>query len=33
MNAMTGTINTLQDRIQRLVNENKGYEGEVREAQ
>ena len=27
------TINTLQERIQRLVAENKGFEGEVREAQ
>lgn len=27
------TINSLQDRIQRLVGENKGLEGEVREAQ
>lgn len=27
------TINTLQERIQRLVSENKGMEGEVREAQ
>lgn len=33
MSTMGATINTLQDRIQRLVNENKGYEGEVREAQ
>ena len=33
LNNMGLTINTLQERIQRLVSENKGMEGEVREAQ
>ena len=33
MSGMTATINTLQERIQRLVGENKGMESEVREAQ
>jgi hypothetical protein len=30
---MSNTIPALQDRIQRLVGENKGMEGEMREAQ
>jgi uncharacterized protein (UPF0335 family) len=33
MSAMGATINTLQERIQRLVGENKGLGDEVRDAQ
>lgn len=33
MNAMNGTINGLQDRINRLVNENSGMESEMRTVQ
>ena len=33
MNAMNGTINALQDRIGRLVNENSGMENEMRNVQ
>ena len=33
MNAMNGTINALQERIGRLVNENTGMESEMRTVQ
>ena len=33
MNAMNGTINSLQERISRLVNENSGMENEMRGVQ
>ena len=33
MNSMNGTINSLQERIGRLVNQNTGMEGEMRGAQ
>ncbi len=33
MNGMNGTINALQERIGRLVNENTGMESEMRGAQ
>lgn len=33
MSSMGSTINTLQERIQRLMGENKGLQGEMQEAQ